>query len=302
MSLDYGIKVTKPGYAIDTTDIRNIIMSSKYPQLKIFSDTTTSLTFHPGDVTEYVDITHNLGYVPAHLIIWKDEANKEWVLPFYPRGIEVPSAVTAYADTTKIRITEEFFYGWNLIELTQWLEGCTDDGDNSNIRIGKKDGSSKTGAIRYEYVGSGFFGFGNSLPQGASIDSATLDFYMQEVGRRTPTQDMVIMTVGIDEDDCGSVIGNFGRSTTSADMGQNVAAGTVGEYFGINIKDIVQEIVNRGGWADNHHMGFYIYDDGTPDGEWRRDTSSTPDTKLIIKKSGNLTHNFRVIIFSDKIA
>ena len=67
----YGIILSKTGYDIDDPDIRNILMSSEYSMLKYHSDNSASITLHHGDTSKYVDIPHNLGYVPAFIVYYE---------------------------------------------------------------------------------------------------------------------------------------------------------------------------------------------------------------------------------------
>ena len=58
---DYGIKITKAGAGISSTNDRDYIFWSKYSLMKVFAVGTYSYTF-PSDLTEVnIDITHNEG-------------------------------------------------------------------------------------------------------------------------------------------------------------------------------------------------------------------------------------------------
>jgi len=93
----------KAGYSVTNTDIRNLILSSKYTMLKYHSDTTANLTITAGNTSGYVDFTHNLGYVPAFIAYvqhsWHDTIQR--MLPF---GISAaPLIETAFSTSSIVR-------------------------------------------------------------------------------------------------------------------------------------------------------------------------------------------------------
>jgi len=61
MALDYGIKVSEPGYDVKTCADINLSLKSDLKLLKVFSYGSVNLV---GDQT----IEHNLGYVPQFLV------------------------------------------------------------------------------------------------------------------------------------------------------------------------------------------------------------------------------------------
>ena len=100
---DYGIKVVKTGADIVSTDIRDLIMSSKYSMLKYHSDTLTFTTINPGDYNAYVEVPHSLGYVPSFIAYWQDTNGKLHYIPGYPYGVDFKNYTYAYATSTAIR-------------------------------------------------------------------------------------------------------------------------------------------------------------------------------------------------------
>jgi len=99
---DYGIKVMKEGYSINDTDIRNILLSSKYNMLKYHIDTTGNLTVTAGNTSGSINFAHSLGYIPIFLAYvqhsWVESVERE--LPF-GRSPQ-PLIETAYADSTNV--------------------------------------------------------------------------------------------------------------------------------------------------------------------------------------------------------
>lgn len=68
---DYGIKVSKAGFDVKTTADKNLILTSKYPVLKVKMQGSGSVTVSGGNGV--ATITHNLGYRPI-IIAFCDNA------------------------------------------------------------------------------------------------------------------------------------------------------------------------------------------------------------------------------------
>lgn len=106
-------------------------------------------------------------------------------------------------------------------------------------------------------TGVGFVRFLNvTVPQGATIDSATLTLNITGI---TGTPDTTLY--GVDEDnaaafaDPGNLPSAAARTTASADPDP---AGTGTKV--ITITSILQEIVDRGGWASGNALAFVAVD------------------------------------------
>jgi len=66
MSLDYGFKVSKSGFDVNTAADKDMILTTKYPFFKAYTQGSFSLSITgPGIFTN--TITHNLGYHIAYL-------------------------------------------------------------------------------------------------------------------------------------------------------------------------------------------------------------------------------------------
>lgn len=63
----YGIKITKDGYSITTTEPRNYVFNSAYSTVKIYSQHTGTLTVGAGS-TATATITHGLSFAPLFFI------------------------------------------------------------------------------------------------------------------------------------------------------------------------------------------------------------------------------------------
>jgi len=63
---DYGIKVSKAGYNVNTASNKDLILTSQYPFLKAYAQGSFSLSI-TGPGTYTTNIYHNFGYFPVFL-------------------------------------------------------------------------------------------------------------------------------------------------------------------------------------------------------------------------------------------
>ena len=110
---NYGIKVSQTGNDVKIANKENLVFSSKYDTLKLFSNGSGSqsvpaatLPYGPsGTVT--VEITHNLGYTPAFIVfctsIWRD-STKFSPYAYKSIGAISPDGGFYAVDTTKLYI------------------------------------------------------------------------------------------------------------------------------------------------------------------------------------------------------
>lgn len=110
------------------------------------------------------------------------------------------------------------------------------------------------GAIRFTSV---------NLSQGTSIYAANVHMY---VGIREGSSEVKAKIWGINEDNTadfssgGSV---FSRSRTTNSNTNSYSTTGTGGYFTIGVTSMVQQIINRGGWASGNAIGFIVENDGT---------------------------------------
>ncbi len=139
------------------------------------------------------------------------------------------------------------------------------------LPLGVSDGHTRDGALRFTNV---------TIAKNENIISATLTIRFEY---RYGTGDLKIRTKGIDEDDTGDFNSNpFVRESTTAstDNQTNIPAN---DRLNVDITSQVQEIVNRGGWASGHAMGFQIWDNGSANGDYIIDLpSSSPNSEITI--------------------
>ena len=280
--MTFGAKVVKEGKDVSSTDIRDYILHSEYSMFKISSILTGQIKINAGVQTGSVDINHNLGYVPAFLV--------------YENGALLPETVSSYADTTKIHIAKDLGSPYNQTTFTGNNNDWWDDhfGSRKYVGFGQRDSYAHQGALRFGSV---------SVAQGATITSATIDITC--IARTDGGSNTKFKVYGIDEDDTAAFENQpMGRDKTSAvtTMDQDIIP--IGEAFGINVKDQVQEIVNRNNWENGNDMGFLYFDNGTPDGNYMEDNDSGtyPLLTIVVTGTGSITYNYKVVVFKDKIA
>ena len=109
------------------------------------------------------------------------------------------------------------------------------------------------GAIRFT---------GITIAQGATIVEADIKIYESIVGGGAGSLNYDVY--GIDEDNTAEFTSNpFSRSSTTATYNYQRSL-TQGQTFGSNVTNIVQEIVNRGGWSSGNAMGFKFLNHSSP--------------------------------------
>lgn len=125
---------------------------------------------------------------------------------------------------------------------------------------------------------------GMGIPQGTTIDSATLS--IQAVN--TTMDDGYMKIYGEDEDNATDLATGVGTSfftgltktTNTTDF--NLTSILAMDYYEIDVTNIVQEILDRGGWSDNNKMNFLIETQTTNDFSylWNKNTS-TPSMSIV---------------------
>jgi hypothetical protein len=100
-----------------------------------------------------------------------------------------------------------------------------------------------------------------TVPSGATITSAYLSFVC-----RYDQVDVTRSKIGgIDEDNTASMSSDpTGRTQTTAKVDWDITSqNALSTYTSPDIKTIVQEIIDRGGWSSGNAMGFLILNDGS---------------------------------------
>jgi hypothetical protein len=112
------------------------------------------------------------------------------------------------------------------------------------------------GAIRFQGV---------TIAKSTTIIDAKLSFKLySKIGSGT----VRVTCYGLDEDNTGDFSGGFpsSRAKTTTLDNETITQGA-GDFVTFEVKDIVQEIVNRSGWSSGNAMGFIIVNNGTDEDE-----------------------------------
>lgn len=134
-------------------------------------------------------------------------------------------------------------------------------------------GGASKGALRFTSI---------DIDRFESIDMALLVYVYGSVGGSGQWR---FKCWGIDEDNTSDFGSNpFGRSKTSAEQTFNEGQPTSGGAKTINVKDMVQEIVNRSGWNRFNSIGFILEDNGSDSNVWA--TADGFDTYLVYRIQG----------------
>lgn len=64
-SNDYGIKVSRPGYSVFSSNLVDYLFHSSYNTPKIYTQGTTTLSFSDGSISATATVSHGLSYAPS---------------------------------------------------------------------------------------------------------------------------------------------------------------------------------------------------------------------------------------------
>jgi hypothetical protein len=281
------LKITKSGSNVWGDNFSDVLMHSDYSMFKYHMDKESSMTINAGETTKTISFAHGLGYTPT-FISYLDIGGAITPLPRRDTTVALSRSFFAYADDTNIYIKYYSDTPYNQ-ETVYVNDAYIDVGYNGFIGVGQWDGTSWNSGYRFSSV---------SVAKNASISSATVDF---SINVKDGSDNLLIKTWGIDEDNVGEFGDDLGKAKTDAYTEQTVSAPD-DSYFGINVTSIVQEITSRSGWVSGNAMGFYTFDNGTPNNNTILDVLfSSNDTYLKIILNGSVTYSFRTIVFKDRI-
>lgn len=299
MTANWGLKISRPGASVLSSDPRNLMLSTNYQMFKYHNVYNTSTTFTPGDTSKTVSVTHGLGYVPAFIpYVFRGDTNVLEMIPDYTYGTDYDTSIQAYADTDKIY----FKVDMGLTTGTGWNEVILSAGEVQNdyfgnvLVIGKYPSlGSQNSAIRFTGV---------PLSSSSSLNSVILKLYSGGRGGSSGNR-IKWDTYGIDEDNTSSLFSGspYGRARTTATDFKDINYDEVanGSFVDINVASIVNEIVNRGAWSQNNAMGFTMIENGST-ADTYFSSLYADQSKLRIRYNGNATFDFKAIVFIDKIS
>jgi hypothetical protein len=107
---DYGMKIARDGCSIDSNDLRDFVIHSKYKTFKANERVTTTLTLPANTLSATKTIAHNLGYKPFFFANAEFNSGK-WYSIHAINSIVIDENTnyaylpTAYVDNTNLYIT-----------------------------------------------------------------------------------------------------------------------------------------------------------------------------------------------------
>jgi len=111
---NWGIKASKSGSDVFTAEDDDLVLTSRYPLLKIYMSGSGTLSFSTSDNLKEAEITHNLGYSPLYRVrseyftglpIAKDGTYTTEADYNAPVGAFMWTRVNASVDSTKLYIS-----------------------------------------------------------------------------------------------------------------------------------------------------------------------------------------------------
>jgi hypothetical protein len=293
-----GIQFVKKGASIGTSNLRELLLDSRFKMFKFHSDDIRTLTITNGETTALASFPHNLGYVPAFLAYMGDMAGITQ-MPFRRIwGPPTPGGVTddhwfAYADATNIYI------GWKGNYLAGLQTYYASDywstwfGSSGYFTVGRDSGNNPH---------DGAFRFTDIILNG----SDTLIRAKIQIGtdyKEGSTSSVIkFRTWGIDEDNTGSFNNPMGRSKTDAySSNERTVPYNYGDTVEVDVVSQINEIKARGGWASGNALGFIINENNGATNAEMGSFYAGYGTKLELIKAGDFSYDFRVIVFKDKL-
>lgn len=141
---------------------------------------------------------------------------------------------------------------------------------SNSWHCGHHASGNREGAVRFNNV---------TIPKNTPIISAQLNVYVGAKG--SGSGDLKYIMYGIDEDNTADYSSSpMARTGTTASTTSQVSVPSMGNYFPINVTSIVQEIVDRSGWASGNNMGFKIFNNSSPTDVWFFESYLTPNSNL----------------------
>lgn len=264
--MDYGIKVSRPGFDVKTATPAQLAFSSKYQTLKVHSQ-------HSGEIKDStgrtITIAHGLGYKPMFVVhgeVYPSDLPDTFFLAPYTEGGVYPlwasqTHLYAYADNTNIYIKASDDFGWEgtstgglAEDLSYEYSAYGGSCQNEGVYVGYDDGGRLNfkGGIRFDPV---------YRAKSASVYRARMGFY---IGGRYTSNTIYTNVYGIDEDDTSPFGCATSRSKTSASYSPSVDGSLQdGDTWATDVTNCFNEIINRSGWSSGNAMGFLIENNGT---------------------------------------
>lgn len=300
--MDYGMKVSRPGYDVKTAEPYELAFSSKYQTLKVHSQ-------HSGQIYDSTGrtaiISHGLGYVPMFFVhgnpYW-ETSGRYFLAPFVENGTILwpgQSHFYAYADSSNIYIKVSDDFGWYGVSsngaadcFSAWWTGFGGGCVNGRIQIGR-DATYETeyGAVRFLNI---------ARAKSANVYRARLAI---RIGTRSGSSTIPVKLWGINEDNCPAFGCGPTMGLTTANYTESIDGSLgSGSVWATDVTNIFNEIINRGAWSSGNAMGFIIRDNGASatNDIWSFAAYETGETAIRWLPQ-NLLLNYKCTIYKNKI-
>lgn len=289
MTLDYGLKVSKPWYDVKTATPAQLVFSSKYPTLRVHTKGSGTIT-HTGGRT--VTIAHGLGYVPMFMVHGNIYGGSNFYQLPYVDSSNVSQAY-AYADATNLYIRVHDDFGYVRHNINDLGEETSIGYIRTVARIGRSNptvGDSDC-ALRFTLY----------VAKNATIYEARLHYYVQD---RRGSSNMYWRVWGIAEDNTGDFGSDpLGRAVTTHSHRPEGNPGA-DSYMTFGIKDAMNDVTTRSGWASGNNFGVIMrrepeFPDNNDMADY--DDSSNLGFSYLTTLTGNNLLDYKYTIFKDKI-
>jgi hypothetical protein len=177
--------------------------------------------------------------------------------------------------------------------MAQFIDRVSNNLDDG-YWAGSWSNSSGSGGIGKNFLGgdvySGWRWRNVTVPNAATITSA----FLRIIAEETKSDNIFFKVFGIAEDNTSDFSSDpGGRTKTTANTASNINGQTLNTEYTIDVTSVIQEIVNRGGWASGNALGLITQDNGTSNDKigrfWSRDGDSTKAAQLEINYGSTST-------------
>lgn len=296
MSLDYGMKVSKPGFSVLTATDDQLIFSSKFMPFRRYSHGSGTILHSTGRTHT---IYHGLGYVPMFIVhgtVGDANTTNYFQLPYSTDNFTSSSSKCfCWADSTNLYIKVSDDYLWQTHVNNDLGEETSSYGyirggcriERSHPTLGNCDGAMR---------------FTLNVAKNATIYEANLYFYVAE---RNGSSNMYWRAWGIAEDNTSDFGSDpLGRAVTTHSH-RPEGNPSQGSYHQFGIKEAMNDVTTRSGWVSGNNFGVIMRREPEfPDNNGLADyDNSEPYTgfSYLMTLTTDTLLNYKYTIFKDKI-
>lgn len=163
------------------------------------------------------------------------------------------------------------------ITVEQRISQSSDDADESTLSLTSSDMDIAQSAVALRFTQL-------AIPQGATIATAYIEFTAE--ANKSGSYSVTVEGVDVDDASTFSASQNLSlltRTTENATMSGSTSWTLDETYNSPSLVDIVQEIVDRSGWASNNDMAFIINTGSGDRDAYSYDNDPTKAAKLVVE-------------------